>query len=47
MKCPKCGHEWKDPARVKGGQTSRRTLTAKQARDMVKARERKKRRVDK
>ena len=25
MKCPKCNHEFKDPARVKGGQASKRT----------------------
>ena len=23
--CPNCGHEFKDPARVKGGQKSKRT----------------------
>ena len=25
MICPNCGHEFKDPARVKGGQKSKRT----------------------
>ena len=42
MKCPKCKFEWKNPNMVKGGKTSRRILTPKQARDMVKAREAKK-----
>lgn len=32
MKCPKCGHEFKDPGRVKGGQISKRKLTKTQAR---------------
>ena len=45
MKCPKCGFIFKDPARVKGGKTSRRVLTPEQARAMVRARERKKRRL--
>jgi len=39
MKCPKCGHVFKDPARVKGGKISKRRLTAAQARMMVKVRE--------
>jgi len=30
MKCPKCKHEFKDPARVKGGMVSRRTITKEQ-----------------
>jgi hypothetical protein len=42
MKCPKCGHVFKDPARVKGGKKSKRKLTAAQARRMVAAREAKK-----
>jgi hypothetical protein len=48
MKCPKCGYEI--PAGImaaemgrKGGSKSRRTLTPEQARKMVEARERKKR----
>jgi hypothetical protein len=43
MKCPKCGYEYKDKGRVKGGKLSRRILTTEQARAMVKAREAKKR----
>jgi hypothetical protein len=43
MKCPRCGYIFEDPGLVKGGKMSRRTLTAKQARAMVRARERKKR----
>ena len=39
--CPKCGHIYKDPARVKGGEKSRRTLEPEEARDMVKEREKK------
>lgn len=39
--CPKCGHIYKDPARVKGGKKSRRTLEPGEAREMVKERERK------
>lgn len=35
MKCPKCGHEFKDPGRVKGGQTSKRKLTKKKAKEMA------------
>ena len=37
--CPKCGHVYKDPARVKGGKKSRRTLEPEAAKDMVKTRE--------
>ena len=41
MICPKCKHEFKDPARVKGGKKSRRTLEPEDAKDMVKKREKK------
>jgi hypothetical protein len=44
MKCPQCGYVWKDPARVKGGKMSHRTLTPEQARKMVEAREKKRKR---
>lgn len=37
--CPKCGHVYKDPGRVKGGKKSRRTLEPEEAREMVKKRE--------
>ncbi|MCK5616819.1 hypothetical protein KAR91_83935 [Candidatus Pacearchaeota archaeon] len=40
-KCPQCGHVYKDPARVKGGKKSRRTLKPEVAKDMVKKREEK------
>lgn len=40
--CPKCGHVYKDPARVKGGKKSRRTLEPEAARSMVEEREKKK-----
>jgi hypothetical protein len=39
MKCPNCKFVFKDPARILGGKKSKRTLTADQARAMVKARE--------
>lgn len=39
--CPKCGHVYKDPGRVKGGKNSRRTLEPEDARQMVKTREQK------
>jgi hypothetical protein len=43
MKCPQCGSIFKDPARSKGGKKSRRVLTTKQAKAMVKLREEKRR----
>lgn len=40
MKCPKCGHEWKDPARVKGGKKSKRTITPEQQAEMQRGKKR-------
>lgn len=37
--CPKCGHVYKDPARVKGGKKSRRTLEPEEAKRIVGIRE--------
>lgn len=45
MKCPKCGHEFKDEGRAKGGALSRRKITKAQQRKMQTAR--KKNRKDK
>ena len=39
MICPKCGHEFKDPARVKGGQKSKRTDMKKDSPGQKKAQE--------
>lgn len=39
MICPKCGHEFKDPARVKGGQKSKRTDMKKGSSGQKKAQE--------
>jgi len=36
MKCPKCGFEFKDPGRVKGGQMSKRKLSKRMALEMAK-----------
>jgi len=36
MKCPKCGFEFKDPGRVKGGQMSKRKLSKHIAKKMAK-----------
>jgi len=44
MKCPRCKFIFKDPAKVKGGQKSRRVLTPEQAKKMSEARWKKKRR---
>tara|TARA_R110000751_G_scaffold138798_5_gene242514 strand:+ start:2188 stop:2325 length:138 start_codon:yes stop_codon:yes gene_type:complete len=38
MKCPNCGHTFKDAARVKGGQSSRRKITPEQQKKMQAAR---------
>jgi hypothetical protein len=38
MKCPKCGHEWKDKRMVDGGKKSKRTITPEQQAKMQKAR---------
>jgi len=38
MKCPNCNHEFKDPARVKGGKASKRRITAAQQKAMQAAR---------
>jgi hypothetical protein len=35
MKCPACGHEFKDPAKIAGGKASKRKLTKKAAREMA------------
>lgn len=37
MICPKCSHEFKDPARVKGGQKSKRTDMKKDSLGQKKA----------
>ena len=42
MRCPKCGHEWKDEGRAKGGRASRRTITTEQQARMQAARTRRK-----
>ena len=39
MICPKCGHEFKDPARVKGGLKSKRTDMKKDSPGQKKAQE--------
>lgn len=41
MKCPKCGHEWKDEGRSKGGKSSKRSITPEQQAKMQAARKRK------
>jgi hypothetical protein len=38
MKCPKCGHKFKDPARVTGGKVSKRTITPEQQLALQEAR---------
>jgi len=38
MNCPKCGHEWTDEGRAKGGRASRRTITPEQQARMQAAR---------
>jgi hypothetical protein len=38
IRCPKCGHEWKDEGRAKGGRASRRTITPEQQARMQAAR---------
>jgi hypothetical protein len=40
MRCPKCGHEFKDEGRARGGRVSRRTITPEQQRKMQAARKR-------
>jgi len=30
MRCPKCGHKFKNPVTVAGGKASKRTITPKQ-----------------
>jgi len=42
MRCPKCGHEYKDEGRAKGGRASRRTITLEQQARMQAARKRRK-----
>jgi len=37
MICPKCNHEFKDPARVKGGLASKRTDMGKDSEGQKKA----------
>ncbi len=37
IKCPNCGHEFKDPTRVKGGQKSKRTDMKKDSPGQKKA----------
>ena len=39
IKCPNCGHEFKDPARVKGGLKSKRTDMKKGSPGQQKAQE--------
>jgi len=42
MICPKCNHQFKDPARVKGGLiTGGRKITSEEAKRMVRIREEK------
>lgn len=41
MKCPKCGHEWKDAGRSKGGKSSKRAISKEQQSKMQAARKRK------
>ena len=38
MKCPKCGHEWKDKAKQAGGKKSKREITPEQQKVMQEAR---------
>lgn len=42
MRCPHCGHEFKDEGRAKGGRASRRTITPEQQARMQAARKRRK-----
>ena len=42
MHCPKCGHEWTDEGRAKGGRASRRAITTEQQARMQAARKRRK-----
>jgi len=42
VKCPACGHEFKDEGRAKGGRASRRTITPEQQARMQAARKRRK-----
>lgn len=39
MKCPRCGHEFKDERSAKGGRASRRVITPEQQAKMQAARE--------
>lgn len=42
MKCPKCGHTWKDEGRAKGGQKSKRKILPEQQEKMQAGRKKKK-----
>jgi len=42
MRCPNCGHEFKDEGRARGGRASRRTITPEQQARMQAARKRRK-----
>ena len=42
MKCPKCGHHFKDEGRSKGGQRSKRAITPEQQAKMQAARKKNK-----
>jgi len=41
MKCPKCGHCWRDKAKSEGGKKSKRQITPEQQEKMQAARRKK------
>lgn len=42
MKCPKCGHDFPNPEKIKGGKTSKRKITPAEQKKMQDARKKKK-----
>lgn len=44
MKCPNCGHTWKDKAKSEGGKKSRRKITPEQQEKMQLSRHEKRER---
>jgi len=41
MKCPNCGHTWKDKAKAEGGKKSKRNITPEAQAKMQEARRKK------
>jgi len=46
MKCPKCGNEFKDSTKVKGGKKSKRKITPEQQEKMQQAKREKRAREE-